>query len=136
MQQQMAGLRVYIYDDDPDNVYALHHLLREQGAKTLIGSWARGYASEMLAQLPIDVILVDLVQAGHRTGMEIKAEIRSYPEMARIPVIAVSSADTPLAVPRAIQSGFDGYIAKPVDEGKFPDQILRVVHGQRVWAVA
>jgi two-component system cell cycle response regulator DivK len=34
---------------------------------------------------------------------------------------------------KAKNSGFDGFLGKPLDPDKFPDQIRRILNGEPVW---
>jgi two-component system cell cycle response regulator DivK len=34
---------------------------------------------------------------------------------------------------KAKSSGFDGFLGKPLDPDKFPDQIRRILNGEAVW---
>jgi two-component system cell cycle response regulator DivK len=36
---------------------------------------------------------------------------------------------------KARQAGFDGFLGKPIDPDKFPDQIRRVLQGEQIWDV-
>ena len=34
---------------------------------------------------------------------------------------------------KAKESGFDGFLGKPLDPDRFPDQIRRILNGEPVW---
>jgi len=34
---------------------------------------------------------------------------------------------------KARESGFDGFLGKPLDPDRFPDQIRRILSGDKVW---
>jgi two-component system cell cycle response regulator DivK len=34
---------------------------------------------------------------------------------------------------KAKSAGFDGFLGKPLDPDKFPDQIRRILNGESVW---
>jgi two-component system cell cycle response regulator DivK len=36
---------------------------------------------------------------------------------------------------KARQAGFDGFLGKPIDPDRFPEQIRRVLQGEQVWEV-
>jgi hypothetical protein len=38
--------------------------------------------------------------------------------------------------PIAAHRGFDGFLAKPIDESKFPSLIARILAGESIWFVA
>jgi two-component system cell cycle response regulator DivK len=34
---------------------------------------------------------------------------------------------------KAKNAGFDGFLGKPIDPDKFPDQIIRILQGHSIW---
>jgi two-component system cell cycle response regulator DivK len=124
---------VYIVEDNPDNVFILMLILRKHGARVQVDWWARGEVNRLLKALPLDLIILDLMLPGGRTGFDILGEIRSLPALNHIPVIAVSAADPSISIPKAIEKGFAGFIAKPVDDELFPVQIAKVINNEQVW---
>lgn len=50
-----------------------------------------------------------------------------------IPVIAVSSLDADTEIPKAQEKGFSGFISKPINSVKFPEQLLACINGEKVW---
>ena len=53
------------------------------------------------------------------------ARLRADPETRAIPVVAASASVTPSERERVTASGFDGYVAKPIDVPTFGDTIER-----------
>ncbi|MFN2274683.1 MAG: response regulator, partial [Anaerolineales bacterium] len=60
---------------------------------------------------------------------------RADPDLRHIPVVAVTAYASEEQMQRARQAGFDGFIGKPLDPDRFPDQIRRALAGQPVWEV-
>jgi DNA-binding response OmpR family regulator len=83
--------------------------------------------------MPIDIILLDLMFPRGITGYDIFREIRSYSEFDSIPIVAVSAADATVAIPKAQEMGFSGFIAKPIDFYRFSVQIEHILDKQEVW---
>ena len=48
-------------------------------------------------------------------------------------MVAVSALDPAIAIPKAKQVGFTGFIAKPIDLETFGDQLIDVLTGRAVW---
>ncbi len=109
---RLDGLGVLVIDDDPHVLEALQILLRRAGARVDIAASA-GAARAMLAhQLP-DAVLCDVVMQGE-DGCSFVRSLRQHASRAReVPVIAFS-AHLP-GDDRLLASGFDLFIAKPVD---------------------
>jgi len=49
--------------------------------------------------------------------------------------VAVSAMDPSVAIPQARQKGFSGFIAKPIDNRLFPQQIAQIIEGEQVWSI-
>lgn len=133
MEQLLKGKRIYILEDNAENIFVLIKLLEYHGAEPIIAWWFRGEVDRVLSSMPIDLILLDLMLPDGRTGYEALAEIRSVPELATIPAVAVSASDSDTALPKAREAGFNGYISKPIEVTLFPQQLLAVLNGEAVW---
>ncbi len=79
----------------------------------------------------VDLILMD-IRLPYEDGYEALRKIRTslYKD---IPVIAVTANASQDELNRARSSGFDGFVGKPLDPDRFPDQIRRMLHGEPVW---
>ncbi len=79
----------------------------------------------------VDLILMD-IRLPYEDGYEALRKIRTslYKE---IPVIAVTANASQDELNRARASGFDGFIGKPLDPDRFPDQVRRMLQGDPVW---
>ena len=126
--------RIYIVEDNPNNIYIVQMILRKHGAVLQADWWASGKPERLLGAMPLNLIILDLVLADGRSGFDIFDEIRSnLPMLANVPIIAVSAVDPSSAIPRAMEQGFAGFISKPVDADRFPQQIAAVMNGEKVW---
>jgi CheY-like chemotaxis protein len=50
-----------------------------------------------------------------------------------VPIVAISAAELAIAIPRARELGFSGFISKPIDEALFAKQIAQILAGEQVW---
>lgn len=102
---------VLLVEDDPDNTALAQQVLSFYGAEvhTAEDGWQ---GLEILNTLTPTVMLVDLAMP-HMDGWELAEAVRSNPELATIPIIAVTAHAMPEIRERALASGFDGYITKP-----------------------
>lgn len=125
--------RIFVFDDNANNVFVMLKLLQYNGAHPIVAWFFKGEAHRMEESLPLDLILLDLMLPGGRTGFEVFEEIKSIPELADVPVVAVSAADISTYMPKTQEMGFDGYISKPIDRSTFPKQLIAVLNGEKVW---
>ena len=79
----------------------------------------------------VDLILMD-IRLPYEDGYEALRKIRTslYKD---IPVIAVTANASQDEMNRAQAAGFDGFVGKPLDPDRFPDQIRRMLQGDPVW---
>ncbi len=82
--------------------------------------------------LQIDLVLLD-IQIPNEDGYALMQRIRAHPRLRQAAVVAVTASVMPQDVARAREAGFDGFIGKPIDADRFPDQIRRVLGGEAVW---
>jgi CheY-like chemotaxis protein len=105
---------VLIVDDDFRNIFSLTALL-ERGDLNVVAAESGVDALEVLKQnKDIDIVLMDIVMPGMDGYQTIEA-IRSRPELAELPVIAITGKVVDGERERCIAAGASDYIAKPVD---------------------
>jgi len=75
-----------------------------------------------------DLILVDL-HLPHLTGYEVATRLKSL--MPQVPIVALTADVTENVRERALASGCDGYLTKPLDPDEFPAQVEAFLRGER-----
>jgi signal transduction histidine kinase len=112
---RLKGVRVLLFDDDPDALDLLTTILRGTGA-VATGASSAVRALDLLAQVRPDVIVSDIGMP-LRDGYELIADVRSLPESegGNTPAIALTAFASRDDRARAIAAGFDRYATKPVD---------------------
>lgn len=122
---------ILVFEDHPDNIQLLLTILEDEGAR--VSLWFGGGKEDILALLPIDLIILDLMLSERHSGFQYFELIRGWHELNRVPIVAVSAMDHTLAMPKARDAGFSGFISKPIDIDLFPQQIRDLIAGQQVW---
>ena len=82
----------------------------------------------------LDLILMD-IRLPYEDGYVALKKIRLAPHLKEIPVIAVTAEASQEQIEKARAAGFDGFLGKPLDPDKFPDQIQRILNGDPVWEI-
>jgi len=77
-----------------------------------------------------DMILLDLNLPG-RDGREILAEIREHPEWNAIPIVVLTSSQSPSDVRMSYARGADRYLTKPIDLGGYDAIVVALEALQR-----
>jgi two-component system, cell cycle response regulator DivK len=123
---------VLVVEDNVSNFVLIARLLGFLGIHC---EWkTSGYeVVEYADTLPkVDLILMD-IRLPYEDGYGALQKIRQSTHLRDIPVIAVTAEASLEQINKARSSGFDGFIGKPLDPDRFPDQIQRILNGEPVW---
>jgi two-component system cell cycle response regulator DivK len=91
---------------------------------------------EYIDTLPnVDLILMD-IRLPYEDGYEALRKIRASERFQEIPIVAVTAFATEDQMQRARDAGFNGFIGKPLDADRFPQQIQESLSGQQVWEIS
>lgn len=104
--------RVLIVDDDRQNLYLLKNMLESIGHE----AEPAFSGSEALEKLrpSTDLVLLDVMMPG-MDGFEVATRIRNTPGYEDIPIIMVTILDSKEDRLRAVRSGANDFISKPID---------------------
>ena len=102
---------ILIVDDHVENRDLLRQRLDREGFKTAVAENGLD-ALAMLAQQPIDLVLLDVLMPG-MNGIEVLQHIKSSDSLKFIPVIMISSLDEIERVVQCIETGAEDYLTKP-----------------------
>jgi two-component system cell cycle response regulator DivK len=83
----------------------------------------------------LDLILMD-IRLPYEDGYGALKKIRSSDRLKTIPIIAVTAEASQEQMNKARAAGFNGFLGKPLDPDRFPDQIRRILTGEAVWEIA
>ena len=82
----------------------------------------------------LDLILMD-IRLPYEDGYGALRRIRSSPALKDTRVVAVTAEASVEQLNKARAAGFDGFLGKPLDMERFPDQIRRILSGAPVWEI-
>jgi len=83
----------------------------------------------------LDLILMD-IRLPYEDGYGALKKIRQSSHLKNVPVIAVTAEASIEQINKAKLAGFNGFLGKPLDPDKFPDQIQRILAGESVWEMS
>jgi two-component system, cell cycle response regulator DivK len=83
----------------------------------------------------LDLILLD-IRLPYEDGYAALRKLRSSPSLKNTLVIAVTAEASSEQMKKAQEAGFDGFLGKPLDPDRFPDQIRRILTGEPVWELS
>ncbi|MBC8098879.1 MAG: response regulator [Armatimonadetes bacterium] len=128
----MPAHHALLVDDDARNLSILERLLTMQGMQSLSIPDPRQLDLALPTLPAIHVVFLDLELPAFN-GYEVLARLRQDARLDGVPIIActvhISERET------AHERGFDGFIGKPLDAERFPDQLARILRGEPVWEV-
>jgi two-component system cell cycle response regulator DivK len=75
------------------------------------------------------------IRLPYEDGFGALRKIRTSNSLKDIPVVAVTAEASADQMHRAQEAGFNGFIGKPLDPDRFPDQIRRILTGSPVWEI-
>ncbi len=118
----LRGLRLLVVEDDDMIREALTELLRDEGALVTAAANGREALQALRSSSGTDLILLDLMMPV-MDGWEFRVDQRADPQLAPIPLIAMSADMSAKA--RAIAA--DAYLRKPLDFNELVGRIRAVV---------
>ena len=124
----MTNKRVLLVEDNEDNFELVRFLLERAGFDVLAGHDGQEALEMAHKELP-DLILMDLSLPGI-DGWTAARELKSDPKTSHIPLMALTAHTLPGDRKRAMESGFDGYISKPIDVVNFGDSITKILNNK------
>lgn len=125
-------LTVLVVEDNVSNFVLIARMLGYMGIHC---EWkTSGYeVVEYADTLPrLDLILMD-IRLPYEDGYGALKKIRASQHLKSIPIIAVTAEASDEQLTKARASGFDGFLGKPLDPDRFPEQIRRILNGEPVW---
>ena len=121
-----AGLKVLVVDDIATNRLVASTYLRMLGA-TMIEAASGAEALAILANQRPDLVLLDM-NMPEMSGLQTLEKIRALPgDIGKLPVIAMTADAMAEHRDRYLDSGIDGYLAKPVNPARIEAEIQAVL---------
>jgi two-component system cell cycle response regulator DivK len=119
-----------IIDDNAKNANVLATMLnQEQVTSTqLLNPYDLDTVLDTLRE--IAVVFLDLEMPGI-DGYDVLKKLKANERFNAIPIIAYTVHISEIHA--ALQSGFNGFLGKPLNADKFPQQIARILRGEPVW---
>lgn len=123
---------IFIVDDNPVNLKLACDVLEFEGYTVGRAADAE-QAQEILQQKVPDLILMDIALPG-MDGLTLTRRLKADPRFQHVPIVALTAFAMKGDDQKAREAGCNGYITKPIDTRKFPQQVaefLRQAAGAR-----
>lgn len=128
-----AEAHVLVVEDNVPNFVLIARMLAFMGVQRCEWKTSGWQVVQFADTLPkIDLILMD-IRLPYEDGYQALAKIRESQRLKETLVIAVTAEASEEQMQKAIDAGFDGFLGKPLDPDRFPEQIRRILDGEDVW---
>jgi two-component system cell cycle response regulator DivK len=114
--------RVLYIEDDMNNRMLVRRILMVEDIEVEEADNAMK-GIEMALANPPDLILMDMSMP-EMDGLTATAKIRDMPQIAHIPIIALTANVMEGDRERTLNAGCDGFIGKPIDVDSFANQVV------------
>jgi two-component system, cell cycle response regulator DivK len=128
-------ITVLVVEDNVSNFVLIARMLGYMGIHC---EWkTSGYeVVEYADTLPsLDLILMD-IRLPYEDGYGALRKIRASPALKETLVVAVTAEANLEQIAKAKAAGFNGFLGKPLDMDRFPDQVRRILAGEPVWEMS
>lgn len=134
MAEDLKNYSALVVEDDASGLAIISVMLRRLGMRTFMERFADSAIERAKSTTKLDVVFLDL-GLPDADGYEVLKALRSDPKLKDIPVIAVTARDAGTELPKTQEAGFDGFLGKPLNRNRFPDQVRRIIKGEGVWEI-
>ena len=131
--RDLSDVYILVVEDNVPNFVLLARLLASLGIRNCEWKTSGWQVVQYADALPrIDLILMDICLP-YEDGYQALAKLRSSPRLANTPIVAMTAEANETQMLKARRAGFDGFLGKPLDPDRFPDQIRRILSGEPIW---
>jgi len=113
--------RILIVDDNPVNLKLATDVLEMEGYAVEKAVDAE-QAQELLKRSTPDLILMDIALPG-MDGLTLTRKLKADERLKHVPVVAITAFAMKGDEQKALDAGCNGYITKPIDTRKLPQQV-------------
>jgi CheY-like chemotaxis protein len=118
-----TAVPILIVDDNPTNIKLLEFILQSRGYEVRVAGNAEEALTSIADRKP-RLILMDLQLPGV-DGLTLTRHLKADPATKDISIIAATAYAMKGDEERALAAGCDGYLTKPIDTRKLPNDIAR-----------
>lgn len=111
------GKKVLVVDDEIRNIFALGKILEDKEIEVMEAENGKIALEVLKENQNIDLVLMDIMMP-EMDGYEAMNAIRKIPEIQNIPIICLTAKAMKEDYEKAISSGANDYLSKPIDEHK------------------
>jgi two-component system cell cycle response regulator DivK len=126
----MGDTQILYIEDNPGNRMLVKRILEAEGY-TVMEATDGPSGLEVAAQERFDLILLD-INLPEIDGYDLAKRMRDMPNLEGVPILAVTANVMQGDRERTLEAGCDGFIPKPIDVDRLPEQIRAALERGRV----
>lgn len=124
---------ILVVEDNVSNFVLIARLLAFMGVQKCEWKTTGWGVVDFANTMPrVDLILMDL-RLPHEDGYDALRQVRKDPTLQDTSVVVVTAHGSSAEMQKAREAGFDGFLSKPLDADRFPEQIKEILDGEEVW---
>jgi two-component system cell cycle response regulator DivK len=125
----MSDVRILYIEDNHENRLLVRRILEAEGY-SMIEATDGPTGLEVAAQMQPDLILLD-INLPEIDGYDLARRFRNTPGLQQVPILAITANVMKGDRERTLNSGCDGYIQKPIDVDRLPQQVRTALRTSR-----
>lgn len=129
--------KILYVEDDSLSRMVVDILLREQMGlqHVVIFEDSRNFR-ERIDEFPFlpDIILLD-IHMKPINGFQMLDILRQHPRYQNLSIVALTASVMNEEIDQLRSAGFDGVLAKPLDQAAFPGMLYRLLNGEKIWSI-
>jgi two-component system cell cycle response regulator DivK len=130
---ELSEAYVLVVEDNVPNFVLIARMLAFMGVRHCEWKTSGWQVVQFADTLPrVDLILMD-IRLPYEDGYQALQKLRSNPRLQGTLVIAVTAEASENQMRKAQAAGFDGFLGKPLNPDRFPEQIKHILSGDPVW---
>ena len=129
--KELSGKKILVAEDNELNHKVISGLLSKSGIELTYVFNGQEAVNMILEDIHFDMILMD-INMPIMSGNEASVEIRKYKKYNNIPIIALTADVMDDAIKKALSSGMQGHISKPIIVDIFYQKLLDTMQGSKV----
>lgn len=124
---------ILVVEDNVSNFVLIARLLAFMGVQKCEWKTTGWGVVDFANTMPrVDLVLMDL-RLPHEDGYDALRQIRADERLHNTLVVVVTAHGSSAEMQRAKEAGFDGFLSKPLDADRFPEQIRQILSGTPIW---
>jgi two-component system cell cycle response regulator DivK len=124
---------VLVVEDNVPNFVLVARMLAFMGIRNCEWKTSGWQVVQFADTLPsVDLVLMD-IRLPYEDGYQALEKLRKNARLRDTLVVAVTAEASEAQMQKAQSAGFDGFMGKPLDPDRFPNQIRRILSGEKVW---